>query len=61
MKKLIFLLCLFNVFSIYSEPYIIKKLGMEKGLSNNYITDIAEDKNGPADIPGWYYSFMHIA
>ncbi len=37
MKKLIFLLCLFNVFSIYSEPYIIKKLGMEKGLSNNYI------------------------
>lgn len=46
MKKLIFLFCLFNVFSIYSEPYIIKKLGMEKGLSNNYITDIAEDKNG---------------
>lgn len=29
---------------ISSQPYTIKKLGLEKGLSNNYINDIVEDK-----------------
>ena len=31
---------------ISSQPYTIKKLGLEKGLSNNYINDIVEDKKG---------------
>lgn len=46
MKDLIILFSLIYVLPIYSAPYTIKKLGMEKGLSNNYITDITEDKNG---------------
>lgn len=37
------LLC---IAEISSQPYTIKKLGLEKGLSNNYINDIVEDKKG---------------
>ena len=33
-------------FIAQAQQYTIKKLGLEKKLSNNYIIDIAEDKNG---------------
>lgn len=40
-----FFLCI-QILSSYGQQYTIKKLGLEKKLSNNYIIDIAEDKNG---------------
>ena len=46
MKYFFLLFCLFSVLSGWSQPYTIKKLGLEKGLSNSYITHITEDKNG---------------
>jgi len=41
------LLCLL-LFSINSaaQPYILRHLGVEDGLSNNYVRDIAQDKQG---------------
>lgn len=38
--------CLLSTFSGLSQTYNIKKLGLEKKLSNSYVIDIAEDKNG---------------
>lgn len=48
MKYFFFSVCfyLLSVFSCLSQTYNIKKLGLEKKLSNSYVTDIAEDKNG---------------
>ena len=40
-----FFLCI-QILSGYGQQYTIKKLGLEKKLSNNYIIDITEDKNG---------------
>lgn len=34
------------IFIAQAQQYTIKKLGLEKKLSNSYIIDIAEDKNG---------------
>lgn len=42
------LLC---IAEISSQPYTIKKLGLEKGLSNNYINDIVEDKKDTSGLP----------
>lgn len=46
--KYFFITCylLLCIPKLYSQPYIIKKLGLEKGLSNSYINDIVEDKKG---------------
>lgn len=41
----LFLFCFTHAFSS-KDPHIIKKLGIEKGLSNNYILSIAEDSSG---------------
>ena len=52
MKHFLFIICLLNTFNCWSpfncwsQTYTIKRLGMEKGLSNNFVIDIAEDKNG---------------
>lgn len=40
-----FFLCI-QILSSYGQQYTIKKLGLEKKLSNSYIIDITEDKNG---------------
>ena len=29
-----------------AQPYIIKRLGIEQGLSNNYVVGITQDKQG---------------
>ena len=40
-------LCLFILFPFYSAyPYVIKRLGIEQGLSNNYVVGITQDKTG---------------
>ena len=31
---------------LMAQPYIIKRLGIEQGLSNNYVVGITEDKQG---------------
>lgn len=47
MKHLLFFACLMNVLGCWSQTtYTVKRLGLEKGLSNNYVIDIAEDKKG---------------
>ena len=46
MKHFLFIICLLNAFNCWSQTYTIKRLGLEKGLSNNFVIDIAEDKNG---------------
>lgn len=38
-----FFLCI-QILSSYGQQYTIKKLGLEKKLSNSYIIDITEDK-----------------
>lgn len=46
MKYLFTLFLCIQFFTTQVQQYTIKKLGLEKKLSNNYIIDIAEDKNG---------------
>ena len=48
MKYLFFFVYIYwlSIFSGFSQTYNIKKLGLEKKLSNSYVIDIAEDKNG---------------
>ena len=46
MKYLFNLFLCIQFFTTQAQQYTIKKLGLEKKLSNNYIIDIAEDKNG---------------
>lgn len=46
MKYLFTLFLCIQFFTTQAQQYTIKKLGKEKKLSNNYIIDIAEDKNG---------------
>ena len=44
-KTLLFFLLLIS-FSISAQPYTVKQLEIEKGLSNNYVVSIAQDKLG---------------
>ena len=44
MKYLFTLFLCIQFFTTQAQQYTIKKLGLEKKLSNNYIIDIAEDK-----------------
>ncbi len=46
MKNLTFLLFLFCYSSLYGQSYIVKNLGIEQGLSNNYVVNIEQDKLG---------------
>lgn len=47
MKHILFAACLIQYIAIANlQAYTIKKLGLEEGLSNSYIVDIVEDKNG---------------
>lgn len=46
MRYFFLLLYLLPVVPVLSQPYTIKKLGLEKGLSNSYVINITEDKNG---------------
>lgn len=46
MKYLFTLVFCMPFFITQAQQYTIKKLGLEKKLSNSYIIDIAEDKNG---------------
>lgn len=46
MKYLFTLVFCMPFFIAQAQQYTIKKLGLEKKLSNSYIIDIAEDKNG---------------
>lgn len=46
MKHIALTLCLLYAIGCWPQTYTIKRLGLEKGLSNNYVVDIAEDKNG---------------
>lgn len=46
MRKIFVLwLLLLSVVSL-AQPYSVKQLGIEKGLSNNYVVSIAQDKQG---------------
>ena len=44
-KTLFFFLLLFPVL-LSAQPYTVKQLGVEEGLSNNYVVSIAQDKLG---------------
>lgn len=39
-------LCLLSAFGLMAQPYTVKRLGIEQGLSNNYVVSIAQDKQG---------------
>ena len=43
---LLFLFSLFFVASNMAQPYTLRHLGIEDGLSNNYVRDIAQDRQG---------------
>lgn len=44
--KLIFILLLLPFALIHAQQYDIKTLGMEQGISNNYVVSITQDKKG---------------
>jgi signal transduction histidine kinase/ligand-binding sensor domain-containing protein/DNA-binding response OmpR family regulator len=48
MKKLglLIFVCLITVVTATAEPFVVRHLGMEKGLSSNFVLHIAQDKNG---------------
>ena len=37
---------LLGYYNSYAQPYFLKHLGVEDGLSNNYVTNITQDKQG---------------
>ena len=39
-------LSLLSVSQLTAQPYSVKRLGIEQGLSNNYVVSIAQDKQG---------------
>jgi len=46
MRYLFFLYCLLSIGTLKTHAYPIEKLGLEHGLSNNYIRGITQDKQG---------------
>ena len=46
MKNLLTSLCIVLSTFLYSQNYYIKQLGIEQGLSNNYVVSITQDKEG---------------
>lgn len=44
-SRFLLYLLLFPVF-LSAQPYAVRQLGIEKGLSNNYVVSIAQDKEG---------------
>ena len=53
MKRYIILILSFLTSSCWlmAQPYIIKRLGIEQGLSNNYVVGITQDKQGFYGLP----------
>lgn len=45
-RFLLSLLCLVLTITGTAQPYILRHLGIENGLSNNYVQDIVQDKRG---------------
>lgn len=46
MKRVLLFLQLLLPVILSAQPYTVKQLGIEKGLSNNYVVGIAQDKQG---------------
>lgn len=46
MRKAFLLWILWLPVMLLAQPYTVKQLGIEKGLSNNYVVSIAQDKQG---------------
>ena len=46
MKSLLTSLVLIFSSFLYSQNYYVKQLGIEQGLSNNYVLSITQDKQG---------------
>ena len=49
MQRMYFILIaylLLGYYDSYAQPYLLKHLGVEDGLSNNYVTNITQDKQG---------------
>lgn len=45
-RYITFLLFFLNVITLQGQPYRIKRIGVEHGLSNNYIMSITQDRKG---------------
>lgn len=46
MKSRLLLYLLLLPALLRAQPYAVRQLGIEKGLSNNYVVSIAQDKEG---------------
>ena len=46
MRRILLFLELLLPVALWAQPYTVKQLGIEKGLSNNYVVSIAQDKLG---------------
>lgn len=46
MRKVLLLCILLLPIFLLAQPYTVKQLGIEKGLSNNYVVSITQDKQG---------------
>lgn len=46
MKRKLSLLILILPVLVGAQPYTVKQLSLEKGLSNNFVVSIAQDKEG---------------
>ena len=46
MKSRLLLYLLLLPALLTAQPYAVRQLGIEKGLSNNYVVSIAQDKEG---------------
>jgi len=40
------LMGLLSILSVSAQPYTIKRLGVEDGMSSNYVVDVAQDRKG---------------
>ena len=46
MRYIFLIFCFLLVFNLHAREYTIERLGLEQGLSNNYIMGITQDKDG---------------
>jgi signal transduction histidine kinase/ligand-binding sensor domain-containing protein/AraC-like DNA-binding protein len=45
-SKAFFLFIFLSAITLHAQPYKIKRLGIEQGISNNYVVSITQDKRG---------------
>ena len=63
----ILFLCLLSVSQSIAQSHSIKRLGIEQGLSNNYVISIAQDKQGlinsmaPVSLPIIRMTYRKVA